>query len=120
MPSMLIVDDEPKIVNCLQRFFDGKGFTIRCAQTGQDAMKAMRADQPDIMLLDIRMPGMSGWDILKQTKELYPKTRVVMVSAFAKPESQVEASAYGADGYVTKPFNFSEATWAPVFSPPVA
>ena len=116
MPQMLIVDDEPKICDCLSEFFGAKGFAVRRAVTGQEAIKRVRVDRPDVILLDLRLPDMEGFEVLKRAKDLQPTTKVIMVTALDHPELREEAHAYGACGYITKPFDFSETTWAPVLS----
>ena len=117
MPRMLIVDDEPKITKCLSTFFSARGFAVRRVVTGRQAVAWLRYEPPDVVLLDVRMPDMSGIEVLKRAKELCPQARIIMVTALDQPELREEADAYGAVGYVTKPFDFSEATWAPVLSP---
>ncbi len=117
MPKMLIVDDEPDICGCLQDFFSAKGFDVRTAFSGGQAMEALVGEgRPDVVLLDLRLPDAWGIDILKRVKRLYPATKVIIVSSMDQPESQQEARTYGAIGYVTKPFDFSDTTWAPVLS----
>jgi len=114
---MLIVDDEPKILQCLTKFFGAHDFSVVSETTGEAAISRLKIDRPDVMLLDVRLPGMSGLEVLKRAKELHPNARVIMVSAVERPDVQSEAKAYGADGFVTKPFDFSTGTWAPVLSP---
>ena len=117
MPRMLIVDDEPKICECLSTFFTAKGFTVKRALTGQEAIRRVKYDQPDVVLVDIRLPDMEGIEVLKRAKDLTPNARVIMVTALDNSEQRVEAERYGAAGYITKPFDFSALTWAPVFNP---
>ena len=116
MPRMLIVDDEPDICDCLQAFFSAKGFTVRCAYTGQEALEDLLNEPAEVMLLDIRLPDIWGIELLKLAKKLHPGVKVVMVTAVDHPQRRREAELYGAAGYITKPFDFSETTWAPVFS----
>lgn len=116
MPRMLIVEDERKIGDCLSDFFSRRGFAVKRAVTGQEAIRRVRYDPPDVILLDIRLPDLEGIEVLKRAKELHPRARVVMVTSLDYEEKRVEAEAYGACGYITKPFDFSETTWAPVLS----
>jgi len=111
---MLVVDDEPDICECLQDFFSTRGFTVTCAYSGEDAMERLAEEPADVMLLDIILPGIHGLEVLKRARELYPALKVVMVTALDQATRQIEAQRYGACGYVRKPFDFSEATWAPV------
>jgi DNA-binding response OmpR family regulator len=113
---MLIVDDEPKICDCLSRFFSARGFAVRCAFTGSEAIEGLMHEAADVILLDVRLPDMLGIEVLKRAKDLYPDAKVIMVTALDSEEPRVEAKAYGACGYVTKPFDFSELTWAPLLA----
>ena len=118
MRRMLIVDDEQKVSECLKRFFDSKGFETQCAFTGQEAVDRLAENQTDLVLLDIGLPDCSGLEVLKRARELCPFARVYMVTANWDEDSEVEAKVHGALGYITKPFDFSERTWAPVFADP--
>lgn len=114
MPRMLIVDDEPDICDCLRDFFSARGFAVTCAFSGEEAIEQITAAPVDVVLLDILLPGIHGIEVLKRAKELCPEAKVVMVTALDQDERRIEAQRYGAAGYVPKPFDFSEATWAPV------
>ena len=113
---LLIVDDEQKVSECLQAFFSSKGFDATCAFTGEAALERL-GDCPDVVLLDIHLPGVSGLDVLKQAKTRCPTARFIMVSGSDNAEYEEEARRHGARGYIRKPFDFSDVTWAPVFSP---
>ena len=108
---MLIVDDEPKICECLKTFFTSRGFAADSALSGQEAIEWLMEHPADVILLDIRLPDMAGTDVLKRAKELCPEAKVVMVTALDEDERRIEAQVYGACGYVTKPFDLSDATW---------
>ncbi len=116
MPYMLIVDDEPDICECLSDFFSAKGFSVHCAFSGEDALHHLIERPPDVLLLDLRLPDIWGMDVLRRAKRLSPTTKVVVVSSLDHQEPKAEAKACGASGYVTKPFDFSEVTWASVLA----
>jgi DNA-binding response OmpR family regulator len=116
MQRLLIVDDEPKVCECLRLFFSAKGYAARCAYTGEQALESLLEDQPDIVLLDIGLPGLSGLEVLKRSRDLCPHAHVIMVSGYTDGETEETARAHGAKAYITKPFDFSDLTWAPVFS----
>jgi DNA-binding response OmpR family regulator len=118
MRRMLIVEDERDLSDCLHDFFSAKGFAVASAFSGEEALEQLKQESPDVILLDILLPGLSGIEVLKRVKELHPTARVVMVSSVDHMEIKHQAHRYGAVGYVTKPFDFSEETWAPVFIPP--
>ena len=116
MQRMLIVDDEPDICDCLQHFFSTRGFTVTCAFSGEEAIERLAEGPVDVVLLDIVLPGIHGIEVLRRVKDLCPEVKVVMVSGLAQEERRIEAQHYGASGYVPKPFDFSELTWAPVLA----
>jgi len=116
MKRMLIIDDEPDICDCLEQFFRSRGFTVISVFSGEEALDRLSEAPADVVLLDIILPGIHGLEVLKRIKELYPQAKVIVVTAYDHPELRVEAQTHGACGFVTKPFDFSEATWAPVFS----
>ena len=112
MRRMLVVDDEPKICDCLGTFFREKGFAVACTPTGAEAIEWLMEHPVDIILLDVRLPDMRGIEVLKRAKELVPDAKVIMVTALDKEEPQIDAMTYGACAYITKPFDLSELTWA--------
>lgn len=116
MQRMLIVDDEPDICDCLQQFFSTRGFTVACAFSGEEAIERIAEHPVDVVLLDIVLPGIHGIEVLRRVKDLCPEVKVVMVSGLTQDERRIEAQRYGAAGYVPKPFDFSEVTWAPVLA----
>lgn len=112
---MLIVDDEEKIREVLSRFFTLRGFSVLTAGSGAEAIQQLDAGAPDYLLLDIRMPDMSGLDVLRIAKARHPKVRVVMVTGHEDEALMQQAFELGAADYVTKPLNFDEQRWARAF-----
>lgn len=106
--KLLIVDDEARICSTLAQYFSMKGYEVRIAQCGEDALAFAGTFQPHVVLLDLLMPGMSGVDTLKRIKQLNPTPRVIMLSAADHQEVAEGALKFGADSYVCKPANFSE------------
>jgi len=115
MRQMLIVEDERDICDCLEQFFRAKGFAVLSVFSAEEALAQLESNAPDVILLDILLPGLSGIEVLKRAKALHPKARVIMVTALDREDLRREAHQYGASGYITKPFDFSLATWAAVF-----
>lgn len=113
--TFLIVDDEPKICRMLQGFFELRGFRALTAVTGQEGLEKLKAQTPDCLLLDIRMPDMSGLDLLRCIRPQYPDIKIVMVTASDDPQMRQTAFGLGADDYVTKPVSFTDASWARAF-----
>ena len=112
MKQMLIVEDERDICDCLEQFFSAKGFAVASAFSAEEALERLKAAAPDVILLDILLPGLSGIELLKRAKALHPSARVIMVTALDQDDLRREAYFLGAAGYVTKPFNFSDRTWS--------
>ena len=116
MRRMLIIEDEPDIQECLRDFFSSRGFSVTTAFSGEEALERLEEGSAEVILLDILLPGISGLEVLKRIKEIRPRTKVIMVTGLSHPTLRVEAQACGASGYVTKPFDFSDQTWAPVLA----
>ena len=115
MKTLLIVDDELKVCEFLARFFASRGFQTRVACSGQDAITQLSRESPDYLLLDIRMPDMSGLEVLELAKSLCPEVRVIMATAVEDEDIVEKAFRLGASGYVTKPFSADDTTWARIF-----
>jgi len=109
---MLIVDDERDICELLAEFFESKGFTVTRAFSGEEALEQLEHGTIDVVLLDILLPGLSGIEVLRYTKERQPGARVIMVSALDYPDLRTKAQQYGAIAYITKPFSFSDPAWS--------
>jgi DNA-binding response OmpR family regulator len=106
-PSVLIVDDEPHIVDFLRLGFGYEGFDVSVAANGPDALRAALATQPDIVILDVMLPGMSGLDIAKRLRGA-SDVAILMLTARDEVDDRVTGLDTGADDYLTKPFAFKE------------
>ena len=113
---ILVVDDDRDICECLGEFFKAKGFAVSSAFSGEQALDYLQSSAPQVVVLDILLPGLSGLEVLRRIKAACPGARVMMMTGLPHLEFRRQAQAYGACGYVTKPFDFSDQTWAPVFS----
>lgn len=105
MVKMLVVDDEVEIGDFLKRFFTEKQYDVRTATRGEEALALARSEKPDVALLDVKMPGMSGIEVLRQLKEIDKKIKVIMVTVIEDTNMVGLAREYGADDYITKPFS---------------
>lgn len=114
MRRMLIVEDDLDVNDCLQQFFQSRGFAVEAVYSGEEAMGRLQDAIADVVLLDVMLPGLSGIEVLKHVKTLVPQAQVVMVTAVDQGDVREQAFRYGACAYITKPFDFSERTWAPV------
>ncbi len=105
MTKMLVVDDEIEICDFLKTFFEERNFKVLTAVTGETAMQLVAQEKPAIVLLDIKMPGIDGIEVLKKIKAHYPETKVIMVTAIETRDKIDEANRLGADNYITKPLS---------------
>lgn len=103
--KILVVDDEVAVCKELRKFLEGKGYDVVEAYDGDQAVLLYRQERPDLVLLDVRMPGKDGIDTLKELKALDPEASVIMVTAVAKKKRTKQALAEGASDYITKPFD---------------
>lgn len=105
MKKLLLVDDEIEICEFLKSFFEDREFKVATAYSGEQALEQVASFKPDVVLLDIQMPGMDGLRALKKIKEKYPKIKVIMVTAVETQDKIEEAMRCGADNYITKPLS---------------
>jgi DNA-binding NtrC family response regulator len=105
MGRILVVDDEINVIRLLQKFLTSKDYDVCTAVDGRMAIEKVRELKPQIVLLDILMPGMSGVDTLKEIKKLEPDTVVIMVTAVSDEEIAKNSLRLGAFDYITKPIN---------------
>jgi DNA-binding response OmpR family regulator len=105
--KILIADDEPNIVVSLEFLMKQKGYAVRVANTGEDALAAIGEFGPDLILLDVMMPRMSGYDLCQRVREnpAWQAIRIIMLSAKGRDIEVTKGMAVGADAYVTKPFS---------------
>ena len=114
--QMLIVDDEQQLCQNLAEFFRLRGFAVRSAYSGEEALACLKEGPIDVALIDILLPGIHGLEVVKQAKQLYPQARIIVITALGDEDLRVKARTLGVDAYVTKPFDLSDSTWATVLS----
>ena len=103
--SILIVDDEESVRDSLFNWFIEDGYRVECAENAKKALSILQSDNFDIVLADIKMPGMDGLEMLKRIKSLRKDSIVIIMTAFATVDTAVQALKDGAFDYVTKPFD---------------
>lgn len=111
MPKkVLVADDEPSIVTALEFLMQRMGYEVRVARAGEEAMNAIERERPDLVLLDIMMPGRSGYEVCKRVRERadLQGVKIVMLTAKGRDAEVEKGLAMGADLYVTKPFSTRE------------
>ena len=107
-PAVLIVDDESTIIDSLEGILSDDGFEVIHAYNGYEALKKIESHAPDIVLLDIWMPGMDGIDTLKEIKKMTPNLPVVMITGHGSIESAVDATKSGAFDFLEKPLSIDK------------
>jgi DNA-binding NtrC family response regulator len=107
-PLLLVVDDDPGQRSLLESFLSTLGFTIATADSGEKALVLLEEKEVDMMISDVRMPGMSGLDLLGQLRKSHPTLPVLLVTAFADVRDAVNAMRDGAANYLEKPIDLDE------------
>jgi two-component system, NtrC family, nitrogen regulation response regulator NtrX len=107
-PSILIVDDEPSILQSLRGLLSDEGFGVITAATGYEALKIIDAESPDLVLLDIWMPGIDGIETLKEIKKVNPHIQVIIISGHGSIETAVKATKLGAFDLIEKPLSIDK------------
>jgi len=105
--SILVVDDEPQIRRVLRTALVAGGYTLREARSGEDALEKVREQTPDLLVVDINLPGMSGFEVCREIRESCDAP-IIMLSVRNTERDKVRALDAGADDYVVKPFGMEE------------
>ncbi len=108
MDKILIVDDDQSMRYSLNRMLEGQGFFVSLARNGMEALERFDAEKPDLVIMDIKMPGQSGLEVLREIKERDPKALVILMTAFGTTETAIEAMKFGAFDYLLKPFDIPQ------------
>jgi two-component system, NtrC family, response regulator PilR len=106
--KILVVDDEKSMREFLEIMLEKDGYEVSCAESGAEALKAIRQHKFDLLITDIRMKPIDGLEVLRQCKAMSPSTAVIIISAFASAETAVVAMKEGAYDYLPKPFKIDE------------
>ncbi len=105
---VLLVDDEPAIRRFLRLSFDAEGYQVEEAGDGKAALDMLRIKAPDLLILDLGLPDLDGFEVIRQLRELGSSIPIVVLSSRADEKGKVQALDLGADDYVTKPFGIEE------------
>jgi two-component system alkaline phosphatase synthesis response regulator PhoP len=108
MPRILIVDDEPEMVRGLEDNLRFEGYQTLSARDGRRGLELAVSEAPDLVLLDLMLPGMSGWDVCREIRRRGLDIPVIMLTARGEERDLVEGLELGADDYVSKPFSLRE------------
>jgi len=106
-PTILIIEDEEKIVKIIQAYLEREGYRVLTALDGKEGMKKAINEEPDLIILDLMLPEISGWDICRNLRR-DSSVPIIMLTAHGEDTDKIVGLELGADDYVTKPFNPKE------------
>jgi UDP-3-O-[3-hydroxymyristoyl] N-acetylglucosamine deacetylase len=102
---ILVVDDEEPLRTVLSNELTGAGYDVATAVDGHEAVSAVQNKKVDLVLLDIHMPGLDGFEVLKFIKKGFPAVKVIMLTGFADLKNAIESKKHGAEDFVSKPYD---------------
>jgi len=108
MLSILIIDDDPRLRQSFQKLLAEEGYNVLSAPNASKGLSLLQEELPDLVIMDIRMPGMNGLDALKEIQLIEPKLPVIIMTAFGTSETAIEATKLGAFDYILKPFDIPD------------
>ena len=106
--SILVVDDEEMLRNLLEKILIKEGYDVDTAADGEKALVKLRENKYNLLITDVKMPRLNGFELLKKVKKDYPATGVIMMTAYGDSFTVKDALLLGADEYITKPFKSFE------------
>jgi CheY-like chemotaxis protein len=111
---VLIAEDDPNIVESLSFVLSRAGFAVSAALDGEEALRRLHAERPDLMILDVMLPGRNGFEVLKLVKSdpLLRGIPVIVLTAKGQPQDRRMAESLGVEGFMTKPFSNTEVVQA--------
>lgn len=106
--ELLLVEDDERVLRFVRRGLEAEGYSVTAAQNGVEGLQRARAEDYDVLILDIMLPGLSGREVCKQLREAGVATPILMLTALDHTNDKVDCLRGGADDYLTKPFDFEE------------
>jgi DNA-binding response OmpR family regulator len=109
-PTVVIADDDLEILTMVRTLLRRRDVKLLEASDGEEAMRLIRENEPDLVVLDVMMPGMSGWEVCKTIREepALAETGVIMLTGIGERLNEMTSPLYGADAYLDKPFELSD------------
>lgn len=106
--TILVVDDDPEIVGMLTTRLESRGYKVLTASDGKEALTEAKRRRPDLMILDVMMPGKNGWEVARALKQdpITEPIKVIMLTAIGEQVNELTSPLYGADDHFDKPFDF--------------
>lgn len=116
--NILVVDDDPGVTDLLGAFLETRGYSVRTCRSAREAFALLDEESFDLVISDIEMAEINGYELLRHTRAKYPKIGIVLMTGYAESHPLSEALRAGADGYISKPFSlrkfsliFEQAYW---------
>lgn len=106
--NILLVDDEVEFASTLAERLELRGINARVAYDGESALKTVAENEPQVMVLDVMMPGIKGLDVLQRVREEHPKVRVILLTGQGKTRDGIEGMRFGAFAYMMKPLDLDD------------
>lgn len=106
--NILLVDDEVEFASTLAERLELRGINARVAYDGEAALKAVAENEPQVMVLDVMMPGIKGLDVLQRVREEHPRVRVILLTGQGKTRDGIEGMRHGAFAYMMKPLDLDD------------
>ena len=107
--TVLVVEDEPEFADLVELWMTQAGYRTVAARTGPDALRRFYDERPDLVILDVALPGLDGWQLLERLRE-FSRVPILMVTARGSEADKIRGLKLGADDYITKPLSFPELT----------
>jgi len=104
---ILVVDDEPRYLKLIRYNLESVGYQVSCVAAGEEALESVALKPPDLIMLDLRLPGKDGFQVCQQIRE-FSTVPIIMLTALGEEQDKVRGLQVGADDYVTKPFSAKE------------
>ena len=108
MKTVLVIDDDEKICWAFQEFLEDEGFRSIVANSAEDGLQKIKTESPDIILLDVRLPGMDGLEALKKIKQISPDTYVIIMTAYRSPDTTIKSMQLSAYDFLPKPIDLDK------------
>jgi DNA-binding response OmpR family regulator len=108
MESILIIDDDINLCSALKEELIEVGYDVEYVNTAEEAFKYLDNNQVDLLLLDLKMPGKDGFDVLKEFNDRKVKTKIIVLTAYADVKSAIDSAKLGANDFISKPYDFDE------------
>ncbi|MDH3566644.1 MAG: response regulator, partial [Desulfobacteraceae bacterium] len=108
MSDILIIDDDDQLRKSFNKLLTDEGYRAKCAASGEAGLKIVQQEVLDLVILDMRLPGMNGLETFQAIHKMEPKLPVIIMTAFGTTETAIEATKMGAFDYILKPFDIPE------------